>query len=510
MGSRSRKSIRNIFMGFGSKFILMIFAFYTRTVFIRLLGVEYNGINGLFSNILSILSLTELGIGNVLNYTLYKALREDDEEKIRALVAYFKKIYLLIALAIFVIGIVLIPLLPYIIKSTLPWNRLTGYYVLYLLNTVTSYFVVYKTTVIIADQNNYISSICETVTTVLMYLLQITYLLLKRDFLGYLVIQVVCTIGKNLAMNSIANRKYPYLKRKAPINISVNRKEMFTDIKATFIYKVSAVILNNIDNILISVIVGTVFVGYYSNYYLIVTYITSFVGIFINGIKASIGNLNAEENTEKSYDTFQQLILIFNFISTVIACCFLNCMQQFIQIWIGQENVMPFLWVLVIVVKNYQSELMSPIWMFRETLGFFKQVQYLMPITAVLNFIFSIIFGIFWGVPGILIATVIAKQLSQYRFEPRIFYKEKFKCPVWKFFKNQIRQVAACATALISSYTMCLLFEDSFVHILLRAIVSGVIAVACVWLFNYRTLAWRQIYSDYIKRLLRRNSHCQV
>lgn len=184
MGSRSRKSIRNIFMGFGSKFILMIFAFYTRTVFIRLLGVEYNGINGLFSNILSILSLTELGIGNVLNYTLYKALREDDEEKIRALVAYFKKIYLLIALAIFVIGIVLIPLLPYIIKSTLPWNRLTGYYVLYLLNTVTSYFVVYKTTVIIADQNNYISSICETVTTVLMYLLQITYLLLKRDFLG--------------------------------------------------------------------------------------------------------------------------------------------------------------------------------------------------------------------------------------------------------------------------------------------------------------------------------------
>ena len=150
---------------------------------------------------------------------------------------------------------------------------------------------------------------------------------------------------------------------------------MFTDIKATFIYKVSAVILNNIDNILISVILGTVFVGYYSNYYLIVTYITSFVGIFINGIKASIGNLNAEENTEKSYDTFQQLILIFNFISTVIACCFLNCMQQFIQIWIGQENVMPFLWVLVIVVKNYQSELMSPIWMFRETLGFFKQVQ---------------------------------------------------------------------------------------------------------------------------------------
>ena len=506
MESRSKKSARNILTGFVSKILLMVFAFFTKTIFVRLLGVEYNGVNGLYSNILSILALSELGLGNVLNYTLYQALRGNDEKKIRSVVKYFKKVYLLIALSVSCAGILMIPLLPYIVKTTLPQKEVIMYYLLYLLNSVASYFVVYKTTVISADQNNYIINICETIFTFVMYVLQIVYLLICKDFFGYLVIQVLCTILKNLVLSRIADRRYPYLKEGEIISNAFNKEILIENIKSTFLYKIAAVILNNTDNILISIMVGTVFVGYYSNYYMIVTYIAAFVGIFITGITASLGNLNAAKDKEASYNMFNMLILIFSFIGTIVACCFLNCMQGFIHIWLGKENVMSFSWVIVIVINNYVNEIMSPVWMFRETMGLFKQVRYLMLITAGLNLIFSIGLGEFWGVPGVLIATVLAKLVSQYWYEPQLLFKQQFEKPVKYFFINQIKQILACLIAAISSYIVCgyININSTIIGLIGKAIISSIIAVTVVFFVNCRSNAWEMLYNRYIKKIIKR------
>lgn len=500
MESRSKKSARNILTGFVSKILLMVFAFSTKTIFVRLLGVEYNGVNGLYSNILSILALSELGLGNVLNYTLYQALRENNEKKIRSIVKYFKKVYLLIALSVSCVGILLIPLLPYIVKTTLPQKEVILYYLLYLLNSVASYFVVYKTTVISADQNNYITNICETFFTFIMYILQIVYLLLCKDFLGYLIIQVLCTVLKNLVLSRIADRRYPYLKEGEIVSDAFNKEILIENIKSTFLYKIAAVILNNTDNILISIMVGTVFVGYYSNYYMIVTYIAAFVSIFITGITASLGNLNAAKDREASYNMFNMLTLIFSFIGTIVACCFLNCMQGFIPIWLGKENVMPFSWVIAIVINNYVNEIMSPVWMFRETMGLFKQVRYLMLITAGLNLIFSIGLGALWGVPGVLLATVLAKLVSQYWYEPRLLFKQQFEKPVKNFFLNQAKQILACLVSAIGSYIVCGYIGSTIIGIIMRAIISSIIAVIVVFVVNCRSDAWKALYSRYIKR----------
>lgn len=330
--SRTKRASRNVVVGILSKLVIMFFAFATKTLFIRILGVEYNGINGLYGNILAVLALSELGVGNVLNYALYSALRNNDTDRVKSLVCYFRKIYYGIAAAVSIIGLLLVPFLRFIINSDLPYNELVIYYILYLANSTASYFVVYKTTVIVADQNNYISSICEIVTTILMYTAQVIYLLLFKDFLGYLIIQVSCTVLKNIMMNIITNKKYPYLKHLDGVSIisKEDKNKIFENIKSTFLYKIAAVILNNTDNILISIIVGTVFVGYYSNYHLVVTYITTFVSIFIIGINASLGNLNSENNPEASYKMFNILCLIFSFIGCVSVCCLLTCYQPFI------------------------------------------------------------------------------------------------------------------------------------------------------------------------------------
>lgn len=501
--SRTKRASRNIVVGLVSKLILMVFAFATKTIFIRLLGVEYNGVNGLYANILAVLALSELGVGNVLNYSLYSALRDRDTEKVKTLVCYFQRIYYGIASAVSIIGLILVPFLRFIINSDLPLDELIIYYLLYLANSVASYFVVYKTTVIVADQNNYISSICEITTTFIMYIAQIIYLLLFRNFLGYLIIQVLCTVLKNIILNTITNIKYPYLKNIDRKNYPLKpyeKNKIIDNIKSTFLYKISAVILNNTDNILISIIVGTVYVGYYSNYYMVITYITMFVSIFITGITASLGNLNSENDTEASYRMFNILSLIFVFIGTVEVCCLINCFQPFIRIWIGQNNVMDYSWVLVITLNLFLVTIMNPIWMFRETMGLFKQVRFIMLITAGLNILFSIVLGEIFGVPGILAATFIAKIVSQYWYEPLLLFR-KLKKSVRGYYMNQIKQFIIMVIAACLSMFVCSYLGTDIIHILVRAMLSALIAGTLVWMFNIRSQAMIDLKDRYLKRL---------
>ena len=201
---RSQKALKNVLTGIVNKLALMLLAFATRTLFIRLLGAEYTGISSLYTNILSVLSLAELGLGNVLMFYLYSALNEGDENKICRLVQEFKKIYYIIIVCVLSVGLALVPFLKLIINSELKNFELIVYYLLYLSNSVASYFVVYRTMVLSADQKSYISNMCSTLTTVAMYILQIIYLLLFHNFLGYLVIQVGCTFANNLILNHIA------------------------------------------------------------------------------------------------------------------------------------------------------------------------------------------------------------------------------------------------------------------------------------------------------------------
>lgn len=504
MESRYGNSIRNIFTGVVSKLFLTILAFAARTVFIRALGVEYNGINSLYSNILSILSFSELGIGNVLTFSLYEAFKRKDYHKINALINYFRRIYYGVSCAILAVGLMLIPIFRYIVNSNLPYGEILVYYVLYLTNTVVSYLLAYKQTVIIADQKGYISSICDTMVSFLMYILQIICLLAGHNFAAYLLVQLGCTLGENLLISVVSNRMYPYVNKNDAYVSKSEKVLLIKNIKSTFVYKISEKMLNNTDNILISAIVGTVYVGYYSNYYTIIMYIVAIIAIFINGFMASLGNLNAEKNKKLSFQMFNIFMLIFGFVGAVLACCFTNCLQPFVKIWIGEQYVVPFIWVAAIVFNNYIDEIMNPVWIFRETMGLFRQVKYVMPIAAILNFGLSIIWGTRWGVPGILLATVTSKLATQYWYEPMLLYKRKFDQPLSRFYTLVFKNILACVLALLLSFWVCSYLGNSFPEIILRAMVSGGIAVLCVWLMHFRSEAWNDLWTRYIVSLIKR------
>ena len=235
--NRGKNSFRNILTGFLGKVIVFLFAFVTRTIFIRLLGAEYTGVSGLYSNILQVLSLADLGIHTVLAYSLYQAIKDQNQSLIASLIHYYKKIYFIIGATVIIIGLSLCPVLHLITNVSISESRLLLYYILFLADTAASYFFVYRTTMIEADQKQYISNLVGVIASLLTYILQILYLLLVRDYIGFLIIQVLCTIGRNVVISAIVGKKYPFLKDKTLINDKqINKKTLFSNIKATFFY----------------------------------------------------------------------------------------------------------------------------------------------------------------------------------------------------------------------------------------------------------------------------------
>lgn len=205
----------------------------------------------------------------------------------------------------------------------------------------------------------------------MMYILQLGFLCKYRNFLGYLIIQVACTIFNNLVQNYIAVKKYPYLKNKTIVKAHLDKRALVGNVKATFLFKVSDTILDQTDNIIISAMIGTVAVGMYSNYYMLIVYLVNIAGIIANGMVASYGNLYVEGNTEKSHTMFKVSMLLFSLYGTVCSVCYICLIQDFIPIWVGRQYLMGNDLVYAIIVVFYLRMVTNTVWIYRSAMGLF-------------------------------------------------------------------------------------------------------------------------------------------
>ena len=288
--SRTSNSIKNIIFGFGNTMIMMILGFVNRSVFVHCLSMDYLGISGLFSDILSMLSLADLGFGTAMVYSMYKPLAEKDYDRLAGLIGIYKKIYRVIAIGITTIGLALIPFLGYIIKldGNLPYIKV--YYILYLMNTVASYLVVYKTSIVSADQKGYILTNYRSIFSIIQTICMTLFLYLTKNYMVYLCVQVFFTYATNFYASHVAKKMYPFIEKKVSLPFS-EAKDIFKNIKSVFIYKLSGILLNATDNTLISVLIGTAMVGYCSNYNMVATKITAVISTLFYSLTASLGNL---------------------------------------------------------------------------------------------------------------------------------------------------------------------------------------------------------------------------
>jgi len=296
MQSRVKKSTLNMATSAISSMLTLLLNYITRLIFVRFLSDSYLGINGLFSDILSILSMADLGLTTAMMFNLYKPLAENDTEKVKSLVCFFKKVYLIIASVVFVLGLALMPCLRFIVKLDKPLDNLYIYYFLFLIETVISYLFIYRTSLLNADQNGYLLTLGDIGLTISRFVARILILVFTKSFILYIAVGIILKLLCNLFQNFIATKKYPYLKSQAQNLDKESKSKIYSNVKASFIYKFCGTIQSNTDSILISIFVGTVVVGFYSNYLLVINGIVSCVSIIFSALKASVGNFIAKES----------------------------------------------------------------------------------------------------------------------------------------------------------------------------------------------------------------------
>lgn len=490
--SRTTAATKNLFIGAVGKIVLLGATFLVRTLFIRILGVEYTGISSLYTNILSFLSLAELGMGSVLIFELYRPLQEKDEETISMYVALFQKIYFGVICAVLGVGLCLLPFLQVITNSSLDQWHLIGYYLLYLADSVCSYFVVYRTTVIEADQKRYITQTVDIATKLVMYICQSIYLVLYRDFVGYLCIQVLFTIAKNLILHRIATYMYPYLKIKPTQKLEKKKvKAVFKNVRATFISKVSNVVLTQTDSIIISMMLGVAAVGYYTNYNMIVVYINSIYYILYSALEASVGNLNAEQNLEKSFSMYKRLSLGFAILNTFCVAEYLCLIQDFVAVWIGVKYLQSMSVIVAILLSLYVSQAMNVVSMYRQTLGLFREAQKIYPLMAIINIVVSVVLVKWVGVAGVPLGTAIARLTTSFWFEGFLVF-HRLKRPFGVYLREQAGFAVLAIVVCTVSFGLCSHIPLlGIVALPVKAILTAALTFLFSWLVFGRTQEWK-------------------
>lgn len=483
--SRTQNSKKNIINGIVNQFVLLVLTFFSRTIFIKILGEEFLGINGLYSNILQLLSLSELGISNIALFTLYKPINDNDKQKISSLINFYKKLYRIIFVVVLVIGLALIPVLPHIVDSNLKMSDLILFYIISVFNIALSYTFVYYRLLLMADQRINIVKNITTILTVIQNGVQILVLLLTKDYALYLVIQCIFTLLINIIVSIKAKKTYGFVEQKIELG-QEERKQIFKSTKNLFVYKLCVVIVNSSDNIIISVLLGTVFVGYYSNYYLIISCILNFMNIFINSIMSSIGNFNVSKDAEEKHKFFVHLVFAFQWISSVISICLICLFNEFISLWLGSNYVLSEFLVIVLTFNFYIQSVINPVWIYRETLGLYSKVKYIMLMTATLNIILSIIFGKLFGLEGICLATGISRVFTTVIFEPIILYKEIFDEKVRTYYFLQIKYfiVFVILTIFLNFLFKCFVASNIVLWILKAILVFVISNLAYLIIFN--------------------------
>jgi O-antigen/teichoic acid export membrane protein len=485
--SRLKNSALNFASGFLGRVLTILLNFVVRTIFIYCLNEAYLSVNGLYSNILTVLSLAELGFGSAMVYRMYAPVAVKDYQKTAALLQFYKKIYIIIGVVIFLLGLCVIPFMDYIIKDKPDISGLTLYYILFLVNTSISYwFSSYKASVLYADQKEYIKTNVQNTMAILQSGLQIVLLLLFRKYLLYLLIQLVGNIFLNLYVAHLVDKRYPEIQTYQGASLSAEeRMQIRKDTEALVLSRFGHVALNGTDNIIISAVVGVLWVGRLSNYTLICDSVTSVLCQITAAITGSLGNFFATEDKHAGYALFKKVEFLnfwlygFSFIALV------TLLDPFVQIWAGGRFVLGLPISIAIAINFFVAGYMNTLWVFRSTLGLFKQGKFRPILVAILNIVLSIVLGRLWGVFGVLFATFLSRAAISLWYDPLILHRYGFEVSCEPFFARYFRRVLLLTAVLIAMLTIRHVVLSSATTVLRFAVMTMVTAIvpnAIFWL----------------------------
>ena len=515
--SRKRASIQNASVSLFAQLIIMVGQFAVQTTFIRTLGTQYLGANGLFANLMTFLSFAELGIGSAFSFALYKPLAEKDHDAIRAIMDLFRKVYNALGTIILIGGLILSAFLNWFIKADSSIPHIQIYFILYLLSTVVSYFFTYNRSLIIADQKTYVDAINRLLFSVLRYIGQIVCLLVFHSYWGYLVVLILANLFSNVVITHRSHKMYPFLKDKttkasaATVDPGVIG-EIKHNVVGTISSKVGSIVVTGTDNILISKYIGLTIVGLYSNYSLILNSIISLLSQVFGSVIASFGNLGVteKENKAKQINLFNQFVYYNALIVFFLALVSYAFFPPFIKLWIGNDYQLPQSTLIIIIINFVFAQFRPSLYMIN-AYGLFWGYRVKSIVEAIVNFGLSWVLVKFTGlgINGVLIGTIIANILVNSWWDPKILYQGAYKTSMLGFYGKYWAYLLSFGVLLaleVIGLNMLNLSISGVFQVIGFGAACSFICIAVLLVIFSRTAAQTEMFK-LVRSILRKRNH---
>ena len=447
---RSKNAARNVFWGIFSKLLRLLAQFVIRVILVKSLGEAYLGLDSLFVSVISMLSLAELGIGTALVFNMYKAIAEDDDEKICVLMLFYKKCYRIIGFAVLGIGLVLLPFIPKLVGSDLPDG--INVYLLYCINlagVLSTYFLfAYRNCLIDAFQRSDVSSKTELFAGIVQYGSQIILLTALKNYYVYLSVVPCVKILQNVLTAIVVGKKYPQFRPYGELSAEF-KKQIFTKVRALVTYKIGNVVSNSVDNIVISAALGLVVLAKYGNYYYVITTLFTLLQIYYNAITAGIGNSVVVNSVEDNYKNFKTLLLMQTFICGFCTACLMSLYQDFITLWMGKDMLFDMSVVVCLAAYFYCWKIQDVVNIYKDALGMWEKDKWRPLISASVNLCLNIASVKFIGLYGIIGSTIFCSLFIDMPWGAKVLFKDYFKKESGGYFLKialfSVFNAAACA-----------------------------------------------------------------
>ena len=473
--SRTVNVVKNTSATLVDKVMQIVVQFVLRTAFIHILGNEYTGLSGLFTDILHVLSLMEMGLDSSMIFSLYKPISQKDTKRIRQLLQFYKTAFTIIGFAVMAAGVACVPFLPHIVRNVPNIKEdIRGIFLMYVATSACSYFLIYRAVLLRADQQSRVISKWNVIVNTVECVVEVVLLLIFRKYYAYLIVHFIAVVGRNVIISYITTRKYPqyFNHREEPLP-SGEKRRLFRDLACLTMYDVSNVAINSTDSVFISAFVGTVEVAIIGNFTMIITGVRSMVNQCVNAVKPSIGNLAATSSNEKQEQVFRTLNFLTFWIACICCTCLFALLNPFVgTIWLNQSYMISTGIIAVMVANFFIAVMVFPVEGFRTANGLFVQGWMRPLIMAILNIILDFFWGRRWGIMGIFLATTVSRLLTQVWFDPWLIFTRVFKTSVLGYYVKYLLYALVTAACCGLSYYLC-----GMIHIG-NAIVSFIVNAA--------------------------------
>lgn len=507
--SRVNYSIINAVIAVIANVVNIIMTFIMQTALIKLMGSEYNGLNGLFTNIISMLSMVELGIGPAIIFNLYRPIKEKNFSKIKSLMNFYRKCYHIIGGAILILGIVLLPFLDIIVgKNSLQIN-IYLVFILFILEAFSSYMISYKRSILYANQENYITNIIHIFCIIAMNILQVIIILMTKNYYLVVLIRIIFKIIENVIITIIANKKYPYIKEKNAEKID---KIVLTDIKqkvkGSIFHNIGANVVLGTDNIIISSFLGIDILGKYVNYNMIIKSISNLISQVFSSITASIGNLLVENQEEKSYEIYKKINFINFWIYTYVGIAIYCVIEPFITLWIGREYLLSNFVLIVLIFNFFLQGMRQTIATFRSAAGICYEDRHMPIIESIINVIASIGLIPLFGLAGVFLGTIISTLFVHLYSYPRFVYSKVFNKKKIEYIIELVKYsiefiIVWIITVFISKV---IIINNTLIKIIWEILISFMVP-NMIFYMRYKNKEEFKYFKDIVVNKMRRKNH---